>query len=82
MLLLLNFTLLSTGTLIFPILCLILKFFHRSPTPKGVPWLYHKRGWLAQLVERFRGVDPTPFIKDGYARVSIHSLLFCFLFPA
>jgi hypothetical protein len=62
-------TVLSAATVMFPITCILLKIFHRSPTPKGIPWLFHKRGWLAQLIERFQGVDPTPFIKDGFDQV-------------
>jgi hypothetical protein len=64
-----NITLLSTGTLLFPVLCILSKFFHRLLILKNLPWLFHKNGWFAQMVKHFKGVDPTPFIKDGYTQV-------------
>ncbi|RAH74829.1 cytochrome P450 [Aspergillus aculeatinus CBS 121060] len=62
-------TILGLGVVIF-ITCLIAKLFERSPVPEGIPWILSKKGFFGRATERFIGVNPIAFIKDGYEKYS------------
>ncbi|RAL07410.1 cytochrome P450 [Aspergillus homomorphus CBS 101889] len=61
--------LLGVGMVIF-FTCLIAKLFETSPVPEGIPWVLSKKGFFGRATERFIGVNPIVFIKDGYEKYS------------
>ncbi|KAK9237338.1 cytochrome P450 [Lipomyces kononenkoae] len=44
------------------------KLFQRSITPSDVPWLFRKKGVLAQGLERLLAIDSTRSMHDGYTK--------------
>ncbi|PYH46905.1 cytochrome P450 [Aspergillus saccharolyticus JOP 1030-1] len=76
MLLELNFpTMLGLGMVTF-MACLTAKLFETSPVPEGIPWVLSRKGLLGRATERFIGVNPIAFIKDGYNEYSKNNQLF------
>ncbi|KAK9313382.1 cytochrome P450 [Lipomyces starkeyi] len=57
-----------TSTFLILLLCIVGKLFQRSITPADVPWLFRKKGFLSQGLERLLGIDSTRSMYDGYAK--------------
>ncbi|KAK9327563.1 hypothetical protein V1520DRAFT_387376 [Lipomyces starkeyi] len=57
-----------TSTFLILLLCIVGKLFQRSITPGGVPWLFRKKGFLSQGLERLLGIDSTRSMHDGYTK--------------
>ncbi|XRM40798.1 hypothetical protein ABZX51_004107 [Aspergillus tubingensis] len=53
-------------------LCLVVKLFETSPVPNDIPRALNRKSLLGRAVERFVGVNPISFIREGYQKYSKH----------
>lgn len=50
-------------------LCLVVKLFETSSVPNGIPRVLNREDLVGRAVERFVGVNPIGFIREGYQKV-------------
>lgn len=60
-------------------LCLVVKLFETSPVPNDIPRALNRKSLLGRAVERFVGVNPISFIREGYQKVGGTPLKHVFL---
>ncbi|OJJ73279.1 hypothetical protein ASPBRDRAFT_28534 [Aspergillus brasiliensis CBS 101740] len=53
-------------------LCLVVKLFETSSVPNGISRALNRKSLLGRAVERFVGVNPISFIREGYQKYSKH----------
>ncbi|KAI2851889.1 hypothetical protein CBS147345_465 [Aspergillus niger] len=53
-------------------LCLVVKLFETSSVPNGIPRVLNREDLVGRAVERFVGVNPIGFIREGYQKYSKH----------